>query len=401
VVVWSEISVDRDWVLNEADEGRRRNILVPVCIDPVDIPLGFRRVQAADLSGWKGQLDDPELNNLFSRIAALLGQAAPDIEKKRRRWWEGKTGIIAGAAACGVLLLLAAAYFRDGMPSAPRTVLGSKDCALCPEMIAIPAGEFLMGSAEGDPHFNPSEGPQRKVVIAKPFLMGRYEVTVAEFAEFVREQGQIVEGAGCSSYDYRSMEFRPEAGRSWKNPPVFAQQGNHPVVCVSWFDAKSYVAWLSRKTGKRYRLPSEAEWEYAARANVTDVWQWGANPRDACALANVSDEASRRRTEFGWEFHRCDDTYPFTAPVGSLQANAFRLHDMIGNVWEWVEDCYVRGYDNAPTDGSARLSGNCSERILRGASWLSRPIDSRFAARGRNDPKGRYYAVGFRVVLDP
>ena len=403
VVVWSKISVDRDWVLNEADEGRRRNILVPVCIDSIDIPLGFRRVQAADLSGWKGEPDHPELINLFARIATLLDRPAPTVVagKKPRKLSAAKLGIMAAAGILGALLAVAAVLLRTGTVGVPRTIQGIVDCSLCPELINVPADDFLMGSGEGDPHFNPSEGPKRKVVIPTPFLIGRYEVTVAEFAEFVREQGQIVEGSGCSYYDYRSSQFRLQSGTSWKNPPVFSQQNNHPVVCVSWFDAKSYVAWLSRKTGKRYRLPSEAEWEYAARAGASDAWQWGGNPHDACGLANVADESSRRRTEFNWEYHRCDDAYPFTAPVGSFQANAFRLHDMIGNAWEWVEDCYVPGYDNAPTDGTVRLADNCAERILRGASWLSRPVDTRFAARGRNDPKGRYYAVGFRIVRDP
>jgi formylglycine-generating enzyme required for sulfatase activity len=404
VVAWSKISVDRDWVLNEADDGRRRNILVPVCIDVVEIPLGFRRVQAADLSGWKGAPDDPELINLFARIATLLGQPAPVVAaaaKKPRKLSPASLGMIAGAGILGAVLLVAAVFLRNGTVGASRTIQGIVDCPLCPELMSVPAGDFQMGSTEGDPHFNPSEGPKRKVAIAKPFLIGRYEITVAEFAEFVREQGQVVEGPGCSYYDYRSSQFRLQSGTGWKNPPVFSQQNNHPVVCVSWLDAKSYVAWLSRKTGKRYRLPSEAEWEYAARAGESDAWPWGRNAHDACGLANVADESSKRRTEFNWEYHRCDDSYPFTAPVGSFQANDFRLHDMIGNVWEWVEDCYVAGYDDAPADGAVRLADNCAERILRGASWLSRPVDTRFAARGRNDPKGRYYAVGFRVVREP
>jgi formylglycine-generating enzyme required for sulfatase activity len=315
--------------------------------------------------------------------------------------WTGRRAIFYGLVMIAVTAFAAAALLRDRLFQQPRVRQGIVDCQNCPELMRIPAGEFAMGSAQGEPSHNPSEGPRHRVIIAKPFLMGRHEVSVAEYAEFAREQGQGAAGADCAYYDYRSSRFRLQPNTGWKNPPIFAQQNDHPVICVSWFDANSYLAWLSRKTGKRYRLPSEAEWEYAARAGVTGVWPWGMNAKDACGFANVSDEASRRRTEFSWEFHQCDDGYPFTAPVGSFQPNAFGLQDMLGNVWEWVEDCYIRGYENAPADGAPRQSDTCEERVLRGASWLSRPVDTRLAARGRNDPKGRFYAVGFRVVREP
>ena len=405
VVVWSKVSVDRDWVLNEADEGRRRNILVPVCLDTMDVPLGFRRVQAADLTNWKGEPVHPEIEKLFVRIEEILGRPAPRpaaLPPPRKR--VGKRQIIFGAVGLAVLLLTAIGLLSDRLFRTARVVQGIVDCNGCPELISIPAGEFMMGSAENEPNFNPAEVPKRKVVIVRPFLIGRYEVTVGEYAEFVREQGQNIQGTDCRYYDYRSTQFQTQPNTSWKNPPIFSQQNDHPVVCVSWFDAKSYLAWLGRKTGKRYRLPSEAEWEYAARAGERNTWLWGNhadNTNDACAYANVSDESSRRRTEFSWKYHQCEDGFPFTAPVGSFQPNGFRLHDMIGNVWEWVEDCFVKNYEDAPADGTPRQSDSCEQRVLRGASWLSQSTDTRLAARGRNDPKRRFYAVGFRVVREP
>jgi formylglycine-generating enzyme required for sulfatase activity len=398
IVAWSKVSVDRDWVLNEADEGRRRNILVPVLIDRVDVPLGFRRLQCANLTEWNGEPDHPELLSLFTRIEAMVGTpaaaTAPAVAQPRRARMSSRN-ILYAVVALVAVLLVGAASLGKWLPD-PQPVI--------PDVVMIPAGEFTMGGVEGDrsPNADKAEAPRHKVTIAKPFLMGRYEVTVAQYAEFVREQGQEVKGVACQDVDFRSGAYHPQPNMSWKTPPIFTQGEDHPVICVSWYDAKSYLTWLSHKTGQRYRLPSEAEWEYAARAGVSTIWLWGSDQeaKDSCVLTNAADEAWKRRTEFRWAFNACDDDYPFTAPVGSFQRNAFGLYDMIGNAWEWVEDCYVGGYEGAPDNGSARSSDNCEQRGLRGAGWLSSPTDTRLSARGKNDPKGRYYSVGFRVVRD-
>jgi formylglycine-generating enzyme required for sulfatase activity len=398
IVAWSKVSVDRDWVLNEADEGRRRNILVPVIIDRVDVPLGLRRLQCANLTEWNGEPDHPELLSLFTRIEAMAGTpaaaTAPAVAQQRRARMSSRNILYAVVALVAVLLVGVASFIK--WPPAPAD-------GDIPELVRIPAGEFTMGSEEGEPLHNSVEEPKHKVTIGKPFLMGRYEVTVAQYAKFVSEQGEEARSADCEYLDYRSIQYRPQADTSWKNPPIFIQQNNHPVVCVSWFDARSYVLWLSRKTGERYRLPSEAEWEYAARANVPTTWFWGTkveNNNDACGFANVADDSSKSRTEATWTFHKCDDGFPFTAPRGSFQPNGFGLRDMIGNVWEWVEDCYVEGYGDAPADGSPRVSDSCPQHGLRGAAWVSSPTDTRLSARGKSDPKRRYYSVGFRVVRD-
>ena len=415
VVVWSKTSVDSDWVLNEAGEGRRRGILIPVCIDPVDIPLGFRRVQAADLTRWKGGENDPELTKLCARIADLVGQPPRQpVDKSAtsvgrlsqvfgRGWRQHRVVVAAGLMAFAVVALATSAWFGLGSSGPRRPADGIVDCPDCPQLVSIPADHFWMGTTEEeDPEFNPAHGPKHEVTLKKPFLMGRYEITLSQYAEFARDQGLNRQEPGCSTYDYRSGLYRPQKDTGWNNPPIFSQQGDHPVVCVSWFDAKSYVAWLSRKTGKLYRLPTEAEWEYAARGKQDGIWMWKNNPKDACGFANIADVSARKRTEFEWKYHPCDDGYPFTAPVGSLQPNAFGLYDMIGNVWEWVEDCFVKGYDNAPVDGTARpVSADCGERVLRGASWLSRPRESKLVTRGHNDAAARYYSVGFRVVREP
>jgi len=287
----------------------------------------------------------------------------------------------------------------------PGTVF--QDCADCPRMVVIPAGEFTMGSPAAEAGRGHDEGPQRPVTIARAFALGRSEATVAEFRHFVEESGYKTEAErdtraqGCSGFIYDDPAARipvPEPYTSWRNPGLAqAQADPHPVLCVSWNDARAYAQWLSRKTGRRYRLPTEAEWEYAARAGSTSSRYWGDDPVQACRYANVADQSRFQTWGFGQK-HECTDGHYFTAPAGGYAPNRFGLYDMIGNVWEWTEDCWNASYAGAPSDGAAWLSGDCSQRVLRGGSWSTVPRYARSATRYKNPADYRDNLTGFRLA---
>ena len=179
---------------------------------------------------------------------------------------------------------------------------------------------------------------------------------------------------------------------------------DQPVVQVSWHDAKAYVEWLSRKTGKPYRLLSESEWEYAARATTQATeytnYPFGNDPADLCKHGNVADQSTRtiKGTEKKWDPVACSDGFAYTSPVGSFQPNAFGLHDMIGNAWQWVEDCYRSGYDRSPVDGSVWTMKNCNKHINRGGAWSSFAKTARTSTRGQMPPDDQYESVGLRVA---
>ena len=231
-----------------------------------------------------------------------------------------------------------------------------RDCPDCPELVAIPTGEFKMGSEE-----TPYEKPVHRVVIANSFALGRHEVTFDEW-------DLCVASSGC--------RFRPD-DRGWG-------RGTRPVIDVSWDDAHEFAAWLSQKTGKKYRLPSEAEWEYSARAGTETPFWWGRSLVKGVANCEDCAEAPLRRT----------------MPTQSFRPNGFGLFDVAGNVAEWVEDCWNDSYKGAPANGSAWTSGQCQQRSLRGGSFASKASLIRSPARFRYDQDVRYYANGFRVARD-
>ena len=227
------------------------------------------------------------------------------------------------------------------------------DSKLAGEMVSIPGGTFRMGdlSGEGDD----DELPVHSVTVPA-FRLGKHEVTVGQFRRFVEATGYRTEAeryGGCVTYS-AGDGWDLRAGSSWRNPGFFSIGDGHPAVCVSWDDAQAYVEWLSAETGSGYRLPTEAEWEYAARAGTTTEYSWGNDI--GSNQANCDGCGSR------WDDVR-------TAPVGSFPANAWGLHDMHGNVKEWVQDCWNDSYDGAPSDGSAWESGVCGQRVRRGGSW--------------------------------
>ena len=250
-----------------------------------------------------------------------------------------------------------------------------RDCPACPAMVVVPAGSFRMGSPSGEAGRDGDEGPVHGVEISRPFAVGKYEVTFAEW-------DACVSGGGCG--------HRPDDA-GWG-------RGTRPAINVGWEDARSYVSWLSVETGARYRLLSESEWEYAARAGTVSARYWGEDPSSACRYANVADRTLKDRYSGWMGIHDCRDGHVHTSPAGTFDPNGFGLHDMLGNVREWVEDCVHGSYAGAPADGSAWTSGDCSARVLRGGSWSNRSWNLRSAYRYWDSPDGLSGSTGFRVA---
>ena len=283
-------------------------------------------------------------------------------------------------------------------PPSPGSLF--RDCPECPEMVVVPAGRFVMGVAQGEEEAEDLEekmrgrsAPRRNVQIAQPFALGRLEVTRGQFAVFARETGH---DAGRSCWTIEDGKWESRDGRNWR-APGFAQDDAHPVTCVSWDDAQAYVAWLSRRTRQAYRLPSDAEWEYAARAGTTTRRPWGNAADNGCVHANLADQSARRRLDIALAV-ACDDAHAHTAPGGSFRANAFGLHDVIGNVFEWVADCWNDDLSGVPADGSARITGDCAMRPLRGGSFYVKPVFARSAHRLKAARAVREVDNGFRVA---
>jgi len=300
-----------------------------------------------------------------------------------------------------------------------------------PEMVLLQGGYFQMGSAQGDKHADENEMPQHWVAV-QPFALSRCEITVAQFRQFVQETGykttaekpentsalasgntgntgsdgedwegeailnETGQAKGC--FSFMGGEWGANSNTHWRNPG-FAQGDSDPVTCVSWWDAKAFIQWLNARTGQEYRLPSEAEWEYAARANYSGIFSFGdaLDSPENCQFMNVGGDDV------------CSDGFYYTAPVASFQPNGFGLYDMHGNLWEWTADCWQENYNNAPVDGSARLAvsqsnddvngDGCERYSARGGSWYKGPQYARSANRDRSDRNYDIFShVGFRVA---
>lgn len=249
-----------------------------------------------------------------------------------------------------VTTLTCQAQGTDSPDSAiPATVF--RDCAACPEMVVVPAGTFGFGSSPNEFGRPSNEGYVVDITFTRPFALGKFEVTFEQWDHCVRDQMCVAvsdEGWGRST---------------------------RPVVNVNWHEAVRYTQWLSQKSGKSYRLPTEPEWEYAARAGAPRARFFGIPPEQVCVYANAYDRTANQIHEFGWSYVPCADGYAETAPAGSFKANGFGLHDTLGNVWEWVQDCLnPKGrFSRVSREGDAYLEGKCSERAYRGGSWLSNP----------------------------
>ena len=295
-------------------------------------------------------------------------------------------------AALGLLLLGASAGLQAAdTPRMPGTAF--RDCENCPEMVVVPAGGFVMGA--------PGETGSVVIQLQHPFALGRNEVTRAEYARFIADSGHEPR-PGCRNWDPVLARFNDDAQRNWQNPATPVEpMDDHPVTCVTFVDARAYVEWLARETGERYRLPSEAEWEYAARGGTTTLRPWGDAPEDGCEFANTYDVTADAAYRLGWPHAGCRDGFADLARVGLLQANSFNLYDMIGNVQEWVQDCATDSFIGRPRDARAwEWLGGCKRRIQRGGSWLTPPDRSRSAYRVAASEGDRSDDTGFRIAKD-
>ena len=395
VVVWTSTSVNKNSVLEEAEDGRERNILIPVLMGKVKPPRGFRRIQAADLIEWNGQESSPDFQKLVTDLTAILGTPeSPDekvsetpaaleqqepVSPRKMKPQSATDGGDVGTgaakpkkessvriplwvrswqfAAAGIVVLLTGGYFGfrpepDVVPETPAKT-GPVDDGL--EYIKIPAGVFEMGCVPSDDNCADDEKPRHTVQITKDFWIGHTEVTVGAYEEFAKATS-------------REMPEAPDINSSWGNK-------NHPINRVTWDEAKAYCSWIGG------RLPTEAEWEYAARGGQEGLkYPWG-------------DEISDKDANYGGNVGGTSaaDRYP---------ANGFGLRDMAGNVWEWVGDRYDEDYYKNSPAAAPQGPASGDGRVLRGGSWDGYPQLLRASFRVRYRPVGRNYGLGFRCVRE-
>jgi formylglycine-generating enzyme required for sulfatase activity len=260
-----------------------------------------------------------------------------------------------------------------------------KDCGDCPTMVVVPAGSFTMGSAPREPERASEREDQVPVTIAKPFAVGAFAVTRGEFAAFVAATNHRPDGA-C--YFWTGTTWEERSDRSWQSPG-FAQDDRHPVTCVDLNDAKAYVVWLTSKTDRTYRLPSEAEREYVTRAGTTTPFWWG---------SSISTEQANYNGETGYAQGAKGEWRQRTVAVDSFRPNPWGVYNVHGNVWDWTDDCWNEANAGNPGDGTARTSGDCRWRVVRGGAWNYSPTYLRAAFRYWNVPHNRSGVQGLRVV---
>lgn len=445
IVLWSETSVKSKWVRAEATLGQRTCVLIPAMIDEADRPIMFELTQSADLIGWDGDRQDKRWKDFVADIRMALESAKeaetpqPDLpanatpaiahpdatientfwtsisdsddpadyEAYLKRYPTGhfvdlarnrlsgltrqeaepqpaaqvtqamspapkparsadkapraagmNLGLLIGLGAGAVAIAGLGAMLMTGQKPATQATETTApvptvfaDCDTCPVMVRLDAGTFDMGSPESEVGRTGNEGPLHEVSVPA-FAMSQNEITFDQWEACVEE-------GGCNGY------APPDRGFG---------KGSQPVIGISWYDGQAYVQWLSRKAGRPYRLPTEAEWEYAARGGTQTAYWWG-----EVFNASIAPTAE-------------------PVPPDTLPENPFGLKAMLGNAREWVEDCYVNNYDNAPTDGRAQQSGDCSRRVLKGGAWGRDPDDHRAANRARIVPDVRDKVFGLRVV---
>jgi len=319
---------------------------------------GLEQIEAKYLTWIKGALADGNKQKALQYLAPLR-KVNPDSPKLRSYEDLLKSESVETLKPCHQLL--AGTVFQDRLENG----------SLGPKMLWIPAGEFKMGDIQGGG--GSDEKPVHSVSI-KAFAMGQYEVTFAEYDRFAEATG----------------EKKPD-DEGWG-------RGNRPVINVSWHDAVAYAQWLTRQTGKQYRLPTEAQWEYAARAGTETARYWGNSPDEACRYANVYDQTSKKEnSDFLWKNHNCTDGYVNTAPVGQFEPNAFGLFDMLGNIWEWTCSRYEGKYSGK--EMRCKKPSKNRSFTLRGGDWKAEPQWVRSAHRNGRASTDRNDDVGFRLII--
>lgn len=280
-----------------------------------------------------------------------------------------------------------------------------------PEMASITGGTYSMGCSRNDNQCETYEKPAHSVSVP-PYAISVTEVTVGQFDEFVTGTGYVTDAekdaggnAGCfvwsdsGGVSRSSARWGWEEDKNWRNPG-YQQSANHPVTCISWNDASNYASWLAAETGRAYTLPSEAQWELAARASSNGAWGSASSSSEICTYANVADK-SQSSAGSKWNNRiNCTDYHWFSAPVASYKANGFGLFDMQGNAWEWVADTWADSFSGTPVNGVANTQGASNERVLRGGGWDSDAKRARLSSRSKASATGRAAMTGFRLVLN-
>ena len=327
------------------------------------------------------------------------------------------------APALTLVLFLSACASGGGSDRLPADITNT----LGMQLLRIPAGTFVMGSEEPIAALQKAyplaekyrlenlfdEAPAHTVRITRPFYMGATEVTVGQFRQFVAQSGYVPESIadGTGGYGYNAQYDASKSKRgdafegrdvrySWLNPG-FAQTDTHPVVNVTWGDAQALATWLSKQEGRNYHLPTEAQWEYAARGTTTTRYHCGDDPQCLLQVANTFDESSKPQwPQFAANALKGNDGYAFTAPVASFAPNAFGLYDMHGNAWEWTQDLYAEDYYAKSPVNDPQGPEDGGEYVRRGGSWHTWSLYARSSYRNWNSPQTRYTLVGIRLVMD-
>ena len=354
-------SIEAELSLNREERRSIQQGLAALGFDPGPADGLFGQRTRKALSGWQSSQGGSVTGHLSAEAAKVLLTAGEQAARKKAAEEDERRRAEEKAAR-----KRAEEEARKREAMRPGRVF--RDCPECPEMVVVPAGSFMLGSPSWEEGRHDDEGPQHRVTIPAPFAVGKYEVTFAEW-------DACVVAGGC--------------GGDWLKDEGWGR-GRRPVMLAGYFDAQSYVKWLSRRTGENYRLLSEAEWEYAARAGTTGPLHFG---------STISTDQANYDGNYTYGSGRKGVYREKTVPVGSFPANGFGLHDVHGNVWEWVEDCWHDSYAGAPTDGSAWVDGDdCYHGVLRGGSWKRNPDRLRSAHRGKAQKVGRYLDSGVRIA---
>ncbi len=348
----------------------------------------------------------PDTESNLEAAADPLPEAVP-LPKKPV--WKRTTFRI-GAALAGLITVffLAKNLTKKPPPPPPEPPSQWRDCRDCPELALIPAGTFTMGMSKAEAEQDKLEAdyarPQRAVKVSPRFYMGKYTITRGEYRKFV-EATKAKRSGACWTFekagpDFYSWQLRDD--RDWQNPG-FPQTDQDPAVCVSASEAETYAVWLSAETHRDYRLPSEAEWEYAARAGTASQRYWPDDGSPLCRHANLGDISLLERAQLSIPKDEldpdCNDGFAFTAPVGSFPPNPFGLFDMYGNVWQWTSDFWHDDYKNAPNDSTPWIKdGLAGRRGVRGGYWASKPGILQSGVRDVLDRDSRSSSTGFRLV---